>query len=362
MHRIHFEQFRPVCPVCARNGRAAQPLVVAAVREQRGDEILSGILHCPDSACRYEFPILDGIPVIVPDLHRLMNDHGVEILLRDDLDPLLESLVGDAIGPNSWFDGVRQVLSTYGWDGYGDLDPAETAQPDGPVPGAARRCLERLLDLAGPMAPRRIVDLGCASGRTSFLMAERYPPASVLGIDLNLGVLRLARQAAGGFVSYPRRRIGLVYDRRRFPVNLAGSAKVDFWACDAMALPFAAGSADLAVALNLFDCVPEPRRLLAGMADLLASGGRLLMATPYDWSTRATPVETWVGGHSQRAEHGGSGEHFLRTLIESGAHPQSVPGLTRIAEEAAFPWHTRLHERGAVQYRTHLLALGKAVA
>ena len=60
----------------------------------------------------------------------------------------------------------------------------------------------------------------------------------VLGVDIHLALLRLARRAAAGVLSYPRRRIGIVYDRRRFPVPLPGADRVDFWACDALALPF----------------------------------------------------------------------------------------------------------------------------
>jgi SAM-dependent methyltransferase/uncharacterized protein YbaR (Trm112 family) len=362
LRRRHFELFRPVCPVCRRAGRAALPLVVAVTCEGTEDEILAGILHCPDPACQHEYPILHGIPVIVPELARLLTERGVELLLRDDLDPLLESLLGDALGPESWLNATRLTASTYGWDGYADLDPAERATEGGPVPGAAGRCLDRLLELAGPRPAERVLDLGCAAGRTSFMLAERLPAASVLGIDVNLGLLRLAQGAAQGQVSYPRRRIGLVHDRRRFPVALAGADRVDFWACEALALPFDGGIADLAVALNLLDCVPEPYRLLADLATLLRPGGRLLLATPYDWSTRATPVESWIGGHSQRADHAGAGEAFLHVLLREGGHPQSAKGLRLLAEEGEFPWHTRLHERSAVQYLSHLLALEKTGA
>jgi SAM-dependent methyltransferase len=232
-----------------------------------------------------------------------------------------------------------------------------------PTPGAARRCLARLLTLAPPETSpetplRRVLDLGCAAGRTSFDLATAHPEALVLGLDIHLGLLRLAATAAGGQVSYPRRRIGLVYDRRRFAVALPDAARVDFWACDALALPFPPGTADLCVALNLLDCVPEPRRLLESLAAVTAPGGRVLLATPYDWSTRATPLESWLGGHSQRAPHAGAGEAFLRALL-SGEAPHAVAGLSWLAEEAAWPWQTRLHARSAVSYRTHLVAAGR---
>ncbi len=326
--------------------------------EADGDEVLSGILHCPAADCRHEYPIIDAIPVIVPDLPRVLVERASGLLLRQDLDPALESLLGDAIGPESWFDALRQVASTYGWDAYADLDPAEAHRASGPRPGAARRCLARLLELApAPAVMRRVLDLGCGAGRTGFDLAAQCPDALVLGIDLDLGLLRLANAAARGGVSYPRRRIGLVYDRRRFEVALPGAERVDFWACDATALPFVPGVADLAVALNLLDCLPAPSRLLAGLAAAVRPGGRVLLATPYDWSTRATAPDHWIGGHSQRAAHAGAGEAFLRTLLTEGAHPQAAAGLTLLAEDADFPWQTRLHDRSAVTYQTHLLAL-----
>jgi SAM-dependent methyltransferase/uncharacterized protein YbaR (Trm112 family) len=359
VRRRHFDLLRPVCPVCAAHGREARPLVVAERRDGSAEELRTGVLHCADPACWREFPIVDGIPMIVPDLRQLLVDYGAQLLLRDDVDPVLESLIGDALGPGSWFDAARQVQSTYGWDAYADLDPEEAPARQGPVPGAARRCLERLESLVPDDEPRVILDLGCAAGRTSFALAERHPGAIVIGIDRDLGTLRLAAGAARGAVSYPRRRIGLVFDRRRFPVSFAVDGRVDFWACDALALPFSPGSVDRIVALNLLDCVPDPRRLLAGLAALLRPGGVLLLATPFDWSTRATPVEAWIGGHSQRGAQGGRGENFLRQFLSEPLPPRTRPELEILGEVAEWPWHTRLHDRSAVQYLTQLLALRK---
>jgi SAM-dependent methyltransferase/uncharacterized protein YbaR (Trm112 family) len=357
VQRRHFAAFAPHCPRCAAEDGMRHPLVLADIRDGDAMEVRAGILHCPNPACRHEYPIIDGIPLILPGLRTLLTERATDLLLRDDLDPVLESLLGDAVGPDTWFDLRRRTLSTYGWDGWADLDPAEPPGQE-PAPGAARRCLARLLALAGGAgAPARVLDLGCAAGRTSFDLAAAAPGALVLGIDVDLGLLRLAQGARAGAVSYPRRRLGLVFDRRRFPVAPPAAARVDFWACDALALPFAPATTGLIAALNLLDCVAAPQRLLAGMAAALAPGGRLLLATPYDWTPRATPVETWIGGHSQRGAEGGAAEPFLRALLTEAAHPQSVSGLAVLGEEAGFPWHTRLSDRASVRYLSHLLAL-----
>ena len=351
----------PHCPVCARDRGTAPPLGLAEGFLEHRDDVLSGILVCADAACRHEYPIVDGIPVIMPDLRRHLGERAIELLLRDDLDPAILGLIGDALGPDCWFDIVRQGVSTYAWDSYADLDPLEGEGE--PRPGAARRCLSALLGLVSPWsvkAARRALDLGCAGGRTSFDLAEASG-ALVLGIDGNLALLRLARRVATtGEGSYARRRVGMAYDERRFAADLPGRDRVDFWACDAMAPPFAAANADLVVALNLLDCVPDPRGLLLAMAGALRPDGALLLATPFDWSTRATPVEGWIGGHSQRGNGAGAAEPLAHALLTEGAHPLSPHGL-RLHATADHAWHTRLHDRSAVLYRSHLMAARRTV-
>jgi SAM-dependent methyltransferase/uncharacterized protein YbaR (Trm112 family) len=350
VRRAHFAAFAPRCPACD----AAPPLALHHIAQEQGDDISQGILLCP--ACQHEFPILDGIPIIVRDLAALFTDHAPTMLQRDDLDPALESLFGDALGPNTWFDVWRQTLSTYGWDHWADHDPEE--QPGNPTPGAVSAALAALTHLTTPPTPvTRILDLGCAAGRSSFDLAATHPDALVLGIDRHLALLRLAQGALQGRISYPRRRIGLVYDRRQFPISPQGAERVDFWACDATALPLADAGIDRIAALNLLDCLPQPLALLTELARILRPGGDALLATPYDWSPRATPPHTWIGGHSQRAPHRGAAEPALHALLGGGDHPQAVHSLTMAAENPSFPWHTRLHDRATMSYHSHLMVL-----
>ena len=357
MRRRHFDTLRPVCPVCRSAGDPA-PLEIGEVLAQAGEHIVEGVLRCSRESCQSEFPIFDGIPLILPSLRAYVSINLQQILSRDDLPGLLESIVGDCCGPGTPFDSSRQQLSSYAWDHYADLDPEEPE--GGRRPGSAVRLLDRALELAGELPAGPLVDLGCSVGRTTFELAQRTG-RPVVGIDLNFAMLRLAAGVLRrGVARYPRRRLGLVYDRREIPAELDRSGRVDFWACDAAALPFADGTFAAVAALNLLDSANSPVEVLKSMASAVVAGGKVCLACPYDWTPAATPVESWIGGHSQRGPDQGAAEPVLRRLLTPGAHPASIEGLEVVAEEEGFPWRVRMHERSFVEYAVHLLVAERA--
>jgi SAM-dependent methyltransferase/uncharacterized protein YbaR (Trm112 family) len=350
----HFEAFAPVCPRCRSQGRGEQRLVLACIELRDGDVVQEGILHCPSPDCRQEFPILDGVPIILAEVGPFLSHNAAHLLARDDLSGTLESLIGDAIGPGTPHDATRLHLSSYARDHYGMHDPDE-AGGDAP-PGAALRCLEAGFDLLGDWRGPAL-ELGCAAGGVTQGMAARCD-GLVLGVDLNISMLRFAQRVlATGRVRYARRRIGMVHDRRDFAAPLARPEAVDYWACDALALPFASGAFGMVAALNVLDAVQAPQMLLANIAALLRPGGGAVLACPYDWSPQATNPVAWIGGHSQRGDRGGAAEPLLRDLLTPGAHPMSISGLSIAGEIESFPWRVRLHDRSAVDYRAHILAL-----
>lgn len=319
--------------------------------------LLEGVLGCTNPACLREYPVLDGIPLLVSDIRAYVQTHLLALGWRDDLGEALESIVGDCCGPNSNFDTHRQHLSYYAWDHYADRDPLEV--PGEPRPGATLRLLERGLELLPTSPTGPILEIGCSVGRCAFTLAERWGQP-VLGIDLNLAMLRLAaRVLQCGRVKYPRRRVGLVYDRREFTVDFPQSDLVDFWACDALSLPFADASFGTVICLNVLDSIAAPLELLRSLARVLRAGGSALLACPYDWSPAATPVEAWLGGHSQRGPQRGASEPLLRALLTPGAHPEAIADLRMIAELNDVPWQVRLHDRATMTYRVHVVAVRK---
>lgn len=348
MRREHFEGLRPVCPRCVLRGAGDPPLRIAAVAREGAAGIEQGALVCADTACQCEYPILDGVPVIVPNVREFVAANIAALAARDDVSPLLDGMLGDCCGPGSAYETARYYLGTYAWDHYAEFDPQEKGEPrPGSIVRAAARGRALLGACAGPC-----VDVGCAVGRGTFELAGAVD-GLVLGVDLNITTLRLAQRVlATGRAAYPRRRVGLVYDRREFPVSVPGADRVDFWACDATALPFAPGTFRTLTAHNVLDCVASPVDMLRSARRVLAEGGRALMSTPYDWSGIATPPEAWLGGHSQRGpEHGGS-EAMLRRAVT-----ECVEGFEITAEDADVPWRVRMHDRAAVDYRLHMMAL-----
>ena len=346
----HFEALGPLCPRCREAG-GDEALVLAEVTRGTPEDVLEGVLHCPAESCRQEYPILDGIPIIVPRVRAYVSENLPHLMSRDDVSPLLESLIGDCCGPGSVLDSTRQYLSSYGAGHYDDLDPERQAGATGSVVDV----LERGLELAAPLPPGPTLDIGCSVGRPAFELAQRRP-GLVLGVDLNFAMLRVASRALRtGVASYPRRRVGLVYERREVPLEFPGAERVDFWACDALALPFADETFALATSLNVLDCVPVPRDHLSGLGRVLLPGGRAVLSSPYDWSPGATPVESWLGGHSQRGGEVGSSESILRALLTPGAHPASVGSLRFLAEVEGLPWTVRLHDRYSANYSVHLV-------
>ena len=383
-----FEALAPICPRCLHGGAGEAPLRIAATAETRAGRLWHGVLHCSSSACWTEFPVIDGVPVIVPDPAGFLRNASAQVLAREALPGPLESLLGDALGPGGEFDTTRQHLSIYADAHYsdwaedprhvprhpresGDLPPTlgdprlcgddateESAlsgrsrpQTTGRAPdvvGALRAGLDALGQAEGPA-----IDLGGSVGRGGWELSRTARP--VLVADLNFSFLRFAQALAlDGEASFGRRRVGLVYEpvKVRLPPGTDG-AHLDFWAADAMALPFQAGAFGLVTAINLVDSIAGPTEAVADAARVLAPGGGAVFATPHDWTQNAAEPARWMGGHSQRGALGGAAEPVLAATL-------AQHGLAPVAERTGLPWRLRLHARAVMHYDLHLVACRRA--
>jgi SAM-dependent methyltransferase len=111
------------------------------------------------------------------------------------------------------------------------------------------------LDWLAPSPGLRWVDVGCGNGAFTELIVERCAPAEVQGIDPSEGQLAFAR-------TRPSARIA------------------KFHLGDAMALPFASHSFDIAVMALVIFFVPDPDKGVAEMVRVVRPGGTV---AAYAW-------------------------------------------------------------------------------
>lgn len=366
LRRLHFETLQPVCPVCRQaDASSSSRLRLSHLLEGDNDQVLQGVLVCSQATCQREYPIVDGVPILVRDLRSYIAAQIIPLYGREDLSPVLESVVGDCCGPASAFETNRQQVGSYAWDHYGEFGPASGPFDDRqPPPGAIVRLWEAASRLTGldaassPNGPR--LDVGCGPGRIAWKVADATGDLT-LGVDLHFGMLRLAQQTLrDGRIRYAKRRIGLVYERQEFACAPARPELIDYWCFDAAAPPFAPGQFASVTAFNVLDATPSPLELLAGLAHLLAPGGTASIASPYDWSAAVTPLEHWLGGHSQRGPDAGDGAALLRRVLAGGVTPDGRPVWKLLGEDPAFPWSVRLHDRSVSQYLVHLAAVARS--
>jgi ubiquinone/menaquinone biosynthesis C-methylase UbiE len=114
---------------------------------------------------------------------------------------------------------------------------------------------EIFLDWLAPSSGRRWVDVGCGNGAFTELVIARNAPAEISGID-----------PSDGQLSYARTR--------------PGTGMAQFSKGDAMALPFADRSFDVAVMALVIFFVPEPAKGVAEMVRVVSPGGTV---AAYAW-------------------------------------------------------------------------------
>lgn len=114
-----------------------------------------------------------------------------------------------------------------------------------------RRVVERLLTFLAPgdPAPRSVLDIGCGTGMLLRSVAERFPTATLAGIDLAPGMVTATRSA------------------------LVGRAGTEVLAGDAEKLPFPEGSFDLVVSTSTFQWLENHDTAFSEAYRVLTPGG-----------------------------------------------------------------------------------------
>jgi len=207
------------------------------------------------------------------------------------------------VSPRTSFYESAAALEQYLFFHYGDPDVyiPHTAAPRA-FAGYPWRAPRLLVDYKRLPGNVRALDLGCATGATSFELSRHC--ADVTGIDLSASFIRAARQMKQRGVIKKFRytiegtRTGITELRRPAGVR---PDRVMFQRGDAMHLPEKLGTFDLMVMLNLIDRVPDPARCIRQLMPRLRPGGQLVIASPYTWLEEYTPRRKWLGGRNDKS-------------------------------------------------------------
>jgi SAM-dependent methyltransferase len=202
-----------------------------------------------------------------------------------------------------------------------------------------------------PAATRRALDLGCATGVSSFVLSRGFD--KVVGVDLSAAFIGAANEmkakgsvayevAVQGAVSESRiARLGDVFDVAAAPIH---PERVEFLVGDAETFAHSGGAFDFVLACNLVCRVPHPRKLIANLAALTAKDGVLVVLTPFSWTEESTNRSEWIGGS---AAGGGRSEAIFIGLMEAagfallqaGDEPHFIPDHAR-RFQLGFPMRT----------------------
>ena len=100
--------------------------------------------------------------------------------------------------------------------------------------------------------PKTILDVGCGTGECTIRLAQEYPQAKILGVELNHDHVKRAKESCRHF-----------------------GARVEIVQGDAFALNVQAQSMDLVVCRHLLQSIPSPEKVVEQCRKTLVSGGWL---------------------------------------------------------------------------------------
>lgn len=169
------------------------------------------------------------------------------------------------------------------------------------VPNFPVACIKAIKDHLSEQKTERALDLGCATGRSSFELAKIYDHVDAVDFSVrliepptnlqNTGSQRYIIQDQGDLVTYKETKL------EDFDGYHEIKNKIYFMQGDACNLVEKFNDYDLVFAGNLIDRLYDPSKFLALIKSRIRPGGLLVLTSPYTWLEEFTPKENWIGGY-----------------------------------------------------------------
>lgn len=184
----------------------------------------------------------------------------------------------------------------------------------------AKACAQKAIGYSKNTEQCRALDLGCATGRASFELAQVFD--HVDGVDYSQAFIDVAIELQHkGELIYTQQREGeltskVLIDMTMYPFRDA-CVKVAFSQGDACLLAECFQGYDLVMATNLIDRLYEPQLFLKMIHERINAGGVLVLTSPYTWREEYTQQKFWIGGYTD----------------ENGKEVTTLQGLTQLLDK-----------------------------
>jgi 5-histidylcysteine sulfoxide synthase/putative 4-mercaptohistidine N1-methyltranferase len=163
-------------------------------------------------------------------------------------------------------------------------------------------CIKIALSYMRDKPIKKALDIGCATGRSTFELARVFD--EVTGLDFTANFIAIASKIKEEkSLQYSQPIEGDIVVDKHFSLEefdlVASAEKVSFWQADACNLKERFYGYDLIFAGNLIDRLYDPQKFLTDLSWRLHPQGLLVLTSPYTWLETFTPKEKWIGGYKK---------------------------------------------------------------
>jgi SAM-dependent methyltransferase/uncharacterized protein YbaR (Trm112 family) len=282
------------CTACRTfDGGVIQHRLQLRPAEMRADYVITGFLECPH--CGKKYSIVDGVPC------------------------LIEGVTSPPALINQYLDSQYSDMNADYWEEIGEASSRGNTH----------------------------LDAGCGTGRFTF---TRGRSSFAVGVDTNLDYLKqAARFQREGRVTYERHRRALRDETKEsdFQVN----NNVLFLLADIHDPPFSMDAFNSISALNLIDSVKFPLIALGQLDAMLATGGQMLLTSPYVWTEDIS--DQWL-------ESGDTDPHtYMLQLLQGKRVPECGFNYRILRQKKGINWRIRRQDTMQFVYRVDLIEAEK---
>jgi len=206
-------------------------------------------------------------------------------------------------------------------------------------------CVQTLMThvQANGVPVNRVLDLGCAVGRSSFELARNFQHVDAIDFSARF-VQQGAKLQAHNRLRYTVPVEGDIVEYREILLDKLGyndvKDRIDFLQGDACNLKPQLADYNVVFAGNLIDRLYNPALFLKDIQQRILPGGLLVLTSPYTWLEEYTDKSNWLGGVKVNGENLSTLDALKQQLAESFDFEEAIDLPFVIRETARKYQHT----------------------